>query len=156
MGLKGKIRSMQRGASKRDHGPRDTTPDYQNIDPVLRDADRLQLGANDEELKALLDRLGPKIRAYAKAGFKKPAEVARLHNKERVGTARGSTWSPRLVWFLLKMHYEKKAGATAHQNSRSATAAAARQAGNSKSHANLSRKEMQRRIAALKAHWANS
>lgn len=156
MGLKGKIRSMQRGAAKRDHGPRDTTPDYQNVDPVLRDADRLQLGANDEELKALLDRLGPKIRGYAKAGFKKPAEVARLLNKERIGTARGSTWSPRLVWFLLKMHYEKKADSTTRQDGRSAATAAARQVGASKSPTNLSRDEMQRRLVALKAHWARS
>lgn len=153
MGLKSKIRSMQRGAGKRDHGPRDATPDYQNVDPILRDADRLQLGANDKELEAMLDRLGPKIRAYAKAGFKKPAEVARLLNKENIGTARGSPWSPRLVWFLLKIHYEKKANVATRQNGCSAGAVAGKQLGNDKPPTNLTREEMQRRIVALKAHW---
>ncbi|MER9560647.1 hypothetical protein [Mesorhizobium sp. M0571] len=153
--MKSKVRSMQRGAAKRDCGPRDTTSDYQNIDPVLRDADRLHLGVNDRELEAMLDRLGPKIQVYAKSGFKKPSDVVRLLNKESIGTARGSAWTPRLGWFLLKMHYQRKTDRSSVRLNEQKAREKGRASESLQSVPILTMDEIQRRLAALKAHWGS-
>lgn len=54
-----------------------------------------------------LDKIRPTIRAYARQGIRKPKEVSRALNRAAIKTACGRTWTPRLVWFLLKYLFEK-------------------------------------------------
>jgi hypothetical protein len=93
---------MQRGALKRDRAPASKEPDYAKVAPQLRDEDRVHLGLTEAATEKLKHMLTEKIRGYARAGFRKPADVARLLNKEAIRTAAGSEWNPRLVYFLLQ------------------------------------------------------
>lgn len=101
MGSKSQVRSMQRGAAKRDPSAPDTSPDYGKVKPKLRKEDLAHLGLTEERFVAFAKRLAPKIRAYAAGGFRKPAQVCKLLNREEIKTLAGSDWSPRLVYFLL-------------------------------------------------------
>lgn len=101
MGSKSQVRSMQRGAQKRDRGPLDKGSDYAGMPPSLRAEDRAHLGLTDEAFDKLAASLKQKVRGYATSGFRKPADVCRLLNKEKIRTLSGSDWNPRLVYFLL-------------------------------------------------------
>jgi hypothetical protein len=56
-------------------------------------------GRND--VATFVEHVEPTIRLYARNGFRKPAVVSRLLNKENKRTACGEAWTPRLAWFLL-------------------------------------------------------
>ncbi len=101
MGSKSQVRSMQRGAQKRDRAPLSMESDYGKIAPKIRDEDRAYLGLTDAAFEKMATTLTEKIRGYARAGFRKPADVSRLLNKEEIRTAAGTEWNPRLVYFLL-------------------------------------------------------
>lgn len=101
MGSKSQVRSMQRGAQKRDRGPIEKGSDYEGKPPTLRVEDRAHLGLTDEAFDRLAASLKQKVIGYASGGFRKPADVSRLLNKEEIRTLSGSDWNPRLVYFLL-------------------------------------------------------
>jgi hypothetical protein len=96
---------MQRGAQKRDREPTDTGSDYAGMPPSLRDEDRAHLGLSAEAFDKFAASLEPKVIGYARAGFRKPADVTRLLNREKIKTLSGSDWNPRLVYFLLSRIY---------------------------------------------------
>lgn len=96
---------MQRGAMKRDREPFDKTPDYVGAPPAMRAEDRAYLGLTDEAFEKLASTLKIKILGYANAGFRKPADVSRLLNKEKIRTLAGTEWNPRLAHFLLGKVY---------------------------------------------------
>ncbi|QSY89513.1 hypothetical protein [Rhizobium bangladeshense] len=109
MGSKAQVRSMQRGAAKRDRSLPDNTPDYANAKPVLRKEDLAHFGLTEERFDQFASSLTEKIIGYAKAGFKKPAQVSHLLNKEQIRTWAGKEWNPRLVYFLLARIYTRVA-----------------------------------------------
>lgn len=57
----------------------------------------------------LLAKLSPIVRAAAREGIRKPADVSRLLNGENIATATGDRWTPRLAWCLLRLVFENKA-----------------------------------------------
>lgn len=101
MGSKSQVRSMQRGAQKRDRAPMSKESDYGKVAPKIREEDRAHLGLTEAAAEKMAGLLTEKIRGYARAGFRKPADVSRLLNKEGIRTAAGSEWNPRTVYFLL-------------------------------------------------------
>lgn len=102
------MRSMQRGAGRRDR-VRDDGPAYADgAKPALRDEDMAHFGQTQARMDQLARDLTPKVLGYAKAGFKKPADVARLLNREHLRTLAGANWNPRIVYFLLARIYEMR------------------------------------------------
>ncbi len=92
---------MQRGAQKRDRAPMSKESDYGKVAPKIREEDRAHLGLTEAAAGKMATTLTEKIRGYARAGFRKPADVSRLLNKEGIRTAAGAEWNPRTVYFLL-------------------------------------------------------
>lgn len=109
MGSKSQVRSMQRGAAKRDRAPTSKCPDYGGKAPTLRLEDRGHLGLTEEAFDRIAGALKEKVLGYARAGFRKPADVSRLLNKENLRTPGGTEWNPRLVHFLLGRIYGDRA-----------------------------------------------
>ncbi|QKK24724.1 hypothetical protein [Rhizobium hidalgonense] len=160
---------MQRGAAKYDRSPPDKTPDYSEVKPQLRKEDMAHLGLTEDRFDQLALRLREKVIGYAKAGFKKPAQVSHLLNKEKIRTGAGSEWNPRLVYFLLAKIYSREAeravarivspsmpksmegsitrSKNEHRNSRPKAAIAPVMS------APLTTEEMGRRLEALRAHF---
>lgn len=101
MGSKSQVRSMQRGAQKRDPRPVEKGSDYAGKPPSLRVEDRAHLGLTDDAFDKLAASLRQKVIGYASGGFRKPADVSRLLNREKIRTLSGSDWNPRLAYFLL-------------------------------------------------------
>lgn len=101
MGSKSQVRSMQRGAQKRDRAPMSKESDYGKLPPKIREEDRAHLGLTEAAAEKMASTLTEKIKGYARAGFRKPADVSRLLNKEGIKTAAGAEWNPRTVYFLL-------------------------------------------------------
>jgi hypothetical protein len=101
LGNKSRVRSMQRGALRRDPKPMDKSSDYGGHPPSIRNEDRAHLGLTDDAFDRLAESLKEKVLGYSKAGFRKPADVTRLLNKEKIRTLAGTDWNPRLVYFLL-------------------------------------------------------
>lgn len=92
---------MQRGAHKRDRAPLSKESDYGKLPPNIREEDRAHLGLTEAAAEKMATTLTEKIRGYARAGFRKPADVSKLLNKEGIKTAAGSEWNSRIVYFLL-------------------------------------------------------
>jgi len=101
MGLKSKMRSMNRGAYHRDRDRPSKNSGYENKGPELRDEDLAFLGGTRERFRSLADELKPTILMFAKGGARKPARVSLLLNKAGKKTPSGDFWNPRLVYFLL-------------------------------------------------------
>src|SRR5262245_28224443 len=98
---KGRSQSMQRGAHHRDRTVMSKEDFYKGIKIVLTKAERAHFEVGSSDKFALLDRVEPAVRTFARNGFRKPKDVARLLNKAGVTTACGAKWTPRLAWFLL-------------------------------------------------------
>lgn len=75
--------------------------DYGKLPPKIREEDRAHLGLTEAAAEKMATTLTEKIKGYARAGFRKPADVSRLLNKEGIKTAAGTEWNPRIVYFLL-------------------------------------------------------
>lgn len=101
MGLKSKMRSMNRGTYHRDREPPTKNSGYENKGPELRKEDLAFLGGTKERLRELAAELKPTILTFAKGGVRKPARVSLLLNKAGKKTPSGDFWNPRLVYFLL-------------------------------------------------------
>ena len=100
MTSKARVRSMQRGASRRDRTPRSEIPDYENFKPQLRPEDAACLGVSTGKFQIVLDRTGERVAGYMRAGYRRPQEIAKLLNRAKIRTAQSTEWTPRLVWFL--------------------------------------------------------
>lgn len=96
MGVKSKIRSMQRGALKRGDAKRDDTPDYANFDPILTRAEELHFGSEGVQRDSFLAPLDREVLGFVKGGFGRPTDLSRLLNKSGRRTFRGERWTPRL------------------------------------------------------------
>jgi hypothetical protein len=105
-------------------------------------------------------QLEPIIRLYAKNGFRKPAEVSRLLNKEHRRTACGESWTPRLAWFLLKLSFgssakvghrsvRKKHEAIEPRSIRAATAKAEVASASTDPISPLTKEEIAKRLSAI-------
>lgn len=95
---------MQRGAAKRDRSY-DQSRDYEKMKPVLRPDDLAYLGQTEDRFSSFAAKMIAKVKAYAAGGFKKPAQVSKLLNRELIRTPSGDDWNPRLAHFLLaKVH----------------------------------------------------
>lgn len=93
---------MQRGAQKREN----RVPDdggYPGLKISMTKAEMTQFSLGTRSLQDLLDELTPLVRQYARAGFRRPAEVARLLNHANHKTASGERWTPRLAGHLLSL-----------------------------------------------------
>jgi hypothetical protein len=103
---KGKSKSMQRGATVRDRTLMSKEEFYSGTRIELTEAEvkHFHFGRND--VATFVGHVEPTVRLYARNGFCKPADVSRLLNKENKRTACGEAWTPRLVWFLLKLLFE--------------------------------------------------
>lgn len=95
---------MQRGARVRESREQDDG-EYPGLKivPTKRELAHFCFGQHTQ--KELLARLAPLVRQYARAGIRKPAEVARLLNRADVRTACGERWTPRLASFLLSLAF---------------------------------------------------
>lgn len=157
MGSKSQVRSMQRGAHKRDRAAPSKESDYAGRPPALRPEDRAHLGLTEEASARLASSLKEKILGYARAGFRKPADVSRLLNKEKFRTLAGADWNPRLVHFLLGRIFDDR---PAKPSGKNAAAPLPRkentprpQACPATGPAPLSSDEMARRLEVLQAHF---
>jgi hypothetical protein len=56
-------------------------------------------------LADLFGKLEPVVKTYAREGTRKPREVADRLNAHGYRTASGSKWTPRLVYFLLRLMF---------------------------------------------------
>lgn len=116
---KNKSRSRQRGAIVRDREyiSREDFYNGTKIELTEIEVKNFHFGSND--VASFLKWIEPKVRSYAKGGFRKPAEVSRLLNKEGVQTACGRSWTPRLAWFLLRLMFHSDGGASRRPSSNS-------------------------------------
>lgn len=100
---KGKSASMQRGALKRRGKARMTSrEEYGQTKIMLSAAEHCHFEFGSVRELDLLGELRPIIRFYARAGIRKPHDVARALNRSDKSTACGESWTPRLAWFLLQ------------------------------------------------------
>lgn len=99
---------MQRGAVVRDSTFMSKEDFYSGTRIELTEAEvkHFHFGTND--VATFVDQIEPTILLYAKNGFRKPADVSRLLNKENKRTACGEGWTPRLTWFLLKFLFHSE------------------------------------------------
>lgn len=91
---------MQRGALVRPSRERDDGK-YPGLKIQMTKGEYPNFEFGQQTLDVTINRLQPLVRSYAKAGFRKPVDVARLLNKAGEKTACGQPWSPRLVALLL-------------------------------------------------------
>jgi hypothetical protein len=94
---KNRSRSQQRGTHYRDDEPLGPIVEKS----VLAKAEEAHFALGTSRHDAWLDSIEPTVRAFARNDFRKPIAVSRLLNKQRIGTAIGQPWTPRLAWFLL-------------------------------------------------------
>lgn len=160
MGVKSKVRSMQRGAHQHDRGPQDTTPDYANFAPIMSRSEGLHFGSEGAQRDEFLGRLDNVVRSLVKAGFGKPTDISRLLNRQHVRTFVGDQWSPRLCSFLKKELAVYRKRETARADLRRAAEQRYRADLKKRSKApnptNLTDTELRRRQLALLAHNARS
>lgn len=93
----------------------------------------------------LCSRLEPTIKAYARQGTRKPRDVAPRLNQDGHRTAIGSQWTPRLVFFLLKLIFNNppEPERQSHRHNSSTTTASPL------THATFTKDEIARRLEAL-------
>jgi hypothetical protein len=91
---KSRSQSMQRGAHKRDRKPMSKEAFYEQTEIVLTEEETAHFHFDAIGRSLLLDRLRPVIYGYAKNGFRKPRDVARLLNKAGLTTACGAHGAP--------------------------------------------------------------
>lgn len=113
MGMKSKVRSMQRGAHKRgDETPVTNADLYKQSPPLLTDAELAHFRFGNRSINDFFLGLSDVLLACHKNHLP-AAEVSKLLNAKRARTACGELWTPRLAWFLMKtwrtVHFQKLA-----------------------------------------------
>lgn len=157
---KSRSKSMQRGADYHSNrsGPHEPIPP---IVPVMRDQEKLHFGIGDDGIAAFVEKLRPIVISLARGGYRKPRDVSRLLNKNGIKTFAGHNWNPRLASFLLSFMFDekfaKKKPLKAPRKPAPATPVRQSTAGRSSmSRTPLSKNEIERRAAALKADGARA
>ncbi len=79
----------------------------------LTKAELRHFGDDEETLGRLLATYGPLIRTYSREQVRKPTDVCQRLNREGHKTMAGSVWTIRLVYFLLKLLFDKPQRANA-------------------------------------------
>lgn len=104
---KGKVSSMQRGAQYRDREPDDGS--YPGLKIKMTRAEVYHFAFGNRTQEQTIARLTPIVREYARAGFRKPKDVARLLNHANIRTADDAAWTPRSAALLLSLIFTGKA-----------------------------------------------
>lgn len=73
----------------------------------LTKAELRHFGDDEETLGRLLATYGPLIRTYSREQVRKPMDVCQRLNREGHKTMAGAVWTTRLVYFLLKLLFDK-------------------------------------------------
>jgi hypothetical protein len=111
---KTRSQSMQKGAAKCDSKRMSKEDFYRQTLIEISKTEQAHFGFGGVDRDAFVESLRPLIRRYAKSGFRKPHDVARLLNKQGIRTAIREEWTPRLAWFLLRFIFagdkQKKLG----------------------------------------------
>jgi hypothetical protein len=71
-------------------------------------AEAFHFAIGDRTREAMLTTLGPIVRNYARSGFRKPRDVARLLNHANIRTADGVEWTARSASLLLTLLFTGK------------------------------------------------
>ena len=102
MGVKSRVRSMQRGAQKRSTDKPVTNKELYAVSPPKLTDDEIahfQFGARN--IDDFFRALSPVLEACHKNGLA-AGGVAKILNKQQIRTACNAPWTPRLAWFLMK------------------------------------------------------
>lgn len=102
MGVKSKVRSMQRGAHKRsDEAPVTNAELYKVSPPLLTDDELAHFKFGNRSIDNFFLGLSDILQACHHNRMS-AADVAKILNAQKARTACGDPWSPRLAWFLMK------------------------------------------------------
>ncbi|TIL67581.1 hypothetical protein [Mesorhizobium sp.] len=158
---KSRSKSMQRGADYHSDrsGPHEPIPP---IVPVMRDQEKLHFGIGDDGIAAFVEKLRHTVTGLARAGYRKPRDVARLLNQAGIKTFAGYNWNPRLASFLLSFMFDEKYAAKKPSGAAAPTKVSPAAGQSKDSRASTPRvplskaAEVERRAAALRALDANA
>jgi hypothetical protein len=70
-------------------------------------SDKAHYQSKSETMETFISRLRPTIEKFAREKARKPRDVAKRLNFEKIRTACGALWTPRLVYILLYQLFEK-------------------------------------------------
>lgn len=102
MGIKSKVRSMQRGALLRsDEAPVTNADLYRKSPPLLTIAEQSHFKFGNRSVDDLFLEVSDILLACHRSRLA-AAEVGKILNKQGLKTACGATWTPRLAWFLMR------------------------------------------------------
>lgn len=109
MSSKAKVRSMQRGAHKREKDRRPGNQDlYEKVPPRLTDREKVHFGLGTRTVDSFITKLAPILLACHKSRMP-AARICDMLNERQIRTACGDPWTPRLAWFLMatwrKVHF---------------------------------------------------
>lgn len=144
MGMKSKVRSMQRGALLRSDAVPVTNADlYKVSPPLLTDEEMAHFQFGNRTINDFFLGVSEVLKA-CHHNHLAAAEVSKVLNTQNARTACGQPWTPRLAWFLMKtwrtVHFHKL------EQEREGRKAAERQAVAAKS------SEIDRAVARQEAH----
>lgn len=102
MGMKSKVRSMQRGALLRsDEAPVTNADLYKVSPPLLTDDEMAHFQFGNRSINDFFLGLSDILKA-CHHNHLAAADVSKVLNKQNARTACGQAWTPRLAWFLMK------------------------------------------------------
>lgn len=102
MGVKSKVRSMQRGALLRsDEAPVTNADLYKVSPPLLTDKEIAHFQFGNRSINDFFLGLSDILKA-CHHNHLAAADISKVLNKQNARTACGQAWTPRLAWFLMK------------------------------------------------------
>jgi len=113
VGIKSKVRSMQRGALHRSDEPPVTNAElYRQSPPLLTDDELIHFRFGNRSINDFFESMSEILQACHHNRLA-AGDVAKVLNKKQVRTACGESWTPRLAWFLMKtwrtVYFQKQA-----------------------------------------------
>jgi hypothetical protein len=120
VGIKSKVRSMQRGALHRvDETPVTNADLYRQSPPLLTDDELVHFRFGNRSINDFFEGLSDILQACHHNRLA-AGDVANVLNKKQLRTACGESWTPRLAWFLMKtwrtVYFQKQALARQRKN----------------------------------------
>lgn len=88
--------------------PRATSPKAPRKRTPISAAQLVHFSFGGRSKDRVLDDLEPMVWKLAENGFRKPADVARMLNKQGIKTACGERWTSQLAWFLLDFLFARR------------------------------------------------
>lgn len=83
--------------------------------PDLSEAEMVHFNNKRVSLSDLFSKLESVVKIYAREGIRKPRDVSHRLNEQGYKTASGSRWTPRLVYFLLRLMFNEKPSTSAER-----------------------------------------